>query len=359
MVSILNKPLMEHTLNHLNNNGLSDIIVTGSNGPHSPLYKDFFNGADGFSNVRYVEENRPRGTAGAVRDLHDHMDGHPFLAISGNCYTGDIDFDDVLDFHREKGAALTIVVKRMRRFSPEGICCKADGMVEDVTRIHSSRERRSHLESVGIYVFSPPALDHIDDHSYFDIKEQLVPALRKAKLPVYAYETTSRCKSLYTVKDYFDLHRTLLHDAGDVLSGAGMTKIADGIWAGENVTISPQAYLLGPVVIGADSVIGRGTQIIGPTVIGERCTLEKGSLVRESIVGNDAVMESSSRTQYCIVDQGLRITAGESFSNKIVVDDIGEEDASLMVSDHMFHGIAAVNPSVLNSQKRPLLPRNR
>ena len=353
MVPILNRPLIEHTIMRLQKGGMTDIVIAGSRGDYSTFCKNYFaHNTLTYPRLQYVEDDIPRGAAGVLRDLREEIGDEPFLVVSGNCFLGDIDLDAVLDFHVSKKAVLTIVVRRTRQISLEGIRCTDDGMVEDIMRIHPSR-RRSSLETIGMYVFSPRALDHIHARSYFDIKEQLVPALRQASLPVYAYETKQFCKSLHTVKNYFDLQRTLLlYHPGDVAL-EGMTMIADGIWVGKNVTVSPTAYLIGPIVIGSNSSIEPNTQVIGPAVIGQRCTVEAGAVVRESIVWDDAVMESGSHARYSIILEGLRVTSGESFSNTVLVDEAEAEDASLMALDHVFSGITAMNPSLLLGQKRP------
>lgn len=353
MVPILNRPLIEHTILRLKKGGMTDIVIAGSRGEYSPFCTDYFaNNTITSPRVQYVEDDVPRGAAGVLRDLREQIGGEPFLVVSGNCFLGDIDLDAVLDFHVKKKAVLTIAVRRTRQISLEGIRCSDDGMVEDIMRIHPSR-RRSSLETIGVYVFSPRALDYIGARSYFDIKEQLVPALRQASLPVYAYETKQFCKALYTVENYFDLQRTLLLNYPEDVFREDMTMIADGIWVGKNVTVSPTAYLIGPVVIGSNSSIEPNTQIIGPAVIGQRCAVETGAVVRESILWDDAVMESGSRAQFCIILEGLRVTSGESFSNTVIVDEAEAEDASLMALDHVLYGLTSLNPSLLIGQKRP------
>jgi len=353
MVPILNRPLIEHTILRLQKGGMTDIVIAGSRGDYSPFCNNYFaNNTILSPRVQYVEDDLPRGAAGVLRDLRKQIGDEPFLVVSGSCFLGDIDLDALLDFHVRKKSVLTIAVQRTRQISLEGIRCSDDGMVEDIMRIHPSR-RRSSIETIGVYVFTPRALDYIGARSYFDIKEQLVPALRQASLPVYAYETKQFCKSLHTVKNYFDLQRTLLLNHPEHVSHEDMTMIADGIWVGKNVTISPRAYLIGPVVIGSNSSIEPNTQIIGPAVIGQRCAIETGAVVRESILWDDVIMESGSRAQFCIILEGLRVTSGESFSNTVIVDEAEAEDASLMASDHVFHGITSLNPSLLLGQKRP------
>ncbi len=61
--------------------------------------------------ITYSVEDTPLGTAGSVRALGDFLDD-TFLVISGDALT-DIDLASAVAFHREKGAAATIVLTRV------------------------------------------------------------------------------------------------------------------------------------------------------------------------------------------------------------------------------------------------------
>jgi NDP-sugar pyrophosphorylase family protein len=55
MVSVLNRPLIEHTITRLKKSGMTDIIIAGSRGSHSPTYyKEFRSNTVESPKVRYV-----------------------------------------------------------------------------------------------------------------------------------------------------------------------------------------------------------------------------------------------------------------------------------------------------------------
>jgi NDP-sugar pyrophosphorylase family protein len=46
MVSVLDRPLIEHTITRLKKSGMADIILAGSLGSHSSIYKEFLSSGD-------------------------------------------------------------------------------------------------------------------------------------------------------------------------------------------------------------------------------------------------------------------------------------------------------------------------
>ena len=59
--------------------------------------------------IRYIYESEPTGTAGALR-LIDGLD-ETFLMMNGDVLTT-LPYEELLKFHREKGAALTIATQK-------------------------------------------------------------------------------------------------------------------------------------------------------------------------------------------------------------------------------------------------------
>lgn len=63
---------------------------------------------------------------------------------------------------------------------------------------------------------------------------------------------------------------------------------------GHNTTISKHALIVGPVYIGNNVKIGDFTKIVGPTYIGDNVVIGDHTLVRESSVGNNALVGGGS-----------------------------------------------------------------
>src|SRR5918998_6162294 len=72
MISIANKPCMEHIVNLLQRHGLTDIVVTVEF--LSEEIQDYFgNGSDWDVKLAYSVEEEPLGTAGSVKFTQDRL----------------------------------------------------------------------------------------------------------------------------------------------------------------------------------------------------------------------------------------------------------------------------------------------
>ena len=105
MIPVCGKPILEHQLNCLKKNNLTDItLVVGHLGQ---AVKDYFgNGRDFGCTISYFTETEPLGTAGALYKLNLTGD---FILLNGDVIF-DIDFDRMVSFHKEKQADATIAV---------------------------------------------------------------------------------------------------------------------------------------------------------------------------------------------------------------------------------------------------------
>jgi len=338
---ILNRPFIEYTIETLRDHGINSIIISSSKEHNiddgEKWLKDIRRKFGAALEIQHVMDNRPRGTAGALSDLKDFIGDDCFLVLNGNIFLRDFDLDALLASHITSKSVVTVGVKKQKRLSMEGISIGEDNAVRDFYAIHSSRDRRSSLKPAGIYVFDPAVLRFIKDNIYFDIKEQLIPALNKANLSVHAYEVNGHCRAINSVDDYYDIQREYLFNGCS--NRENMSEIAEGVWAGSNLSISPDAYILGPAIIGNNCRIGANAQIIGPTVIGDNCIIGKMAKIRESILWNDVTVGENSNIRYCVAGHGLILT-GDLLSNKVLIDSLKQGDINLIPRKYKIDSVA-------------------
>ena len=113
MLPLLNRPILEHTLELLNRNGIQDIAVNLHHLPNK--ITSHFGSA-----LQYFHEEEILGTAGAIRNCSDFIQGESFVIINGDIVS-DINLKQVLKFHREKKSQVTLVVyqtKNMEQYQP-------------------------------------------------------------------------------------------------------------------------------------------------------------------------------------------------------------------------------------------------
>ena len=127
-------------------------------------------------------EDEPSGTAGSLA-LIDRLDD-TFLAMNGDLLT-DLDFHQLVAYHRQQGAVLTIATQRRHVKIDLGVLEFDDDAV--VTNYIEKPEQSYHV-SMGVYVYEPSVLRYIRRGEYLDFPD-LVLRLMAEKQRVCAYFT--------------------------------------------------------------------------------------------------------------------------------------------------------------------------
>lgn len=346
MLPVLNRPLIEYTLNFLKNNNFEDIIIALSEKNEIPMYLN-----DSGMNIKYYTEHRPRGTAGIVKDFKEFFGKDPFLVINSNLFIGNIDLAPFIEFHLKMGSIVTVGVHRDGSdVIKENIKIAGDKTIDGFYTIHSSIDRRALWRPSGIYVFDPSIFEFISEEHYMDIKEQLIPILQKEGLKVFTHEIDGFYLNINGIRDYIKIHRHLLLENTDSAYYINRREmIAENVWVGKNVTISPRAYLLGPIIIGDNCIIDNWSQIIGPTVIGNKCHISERVLVRESIVWDGVSLENNSKIEYSVLGLNSHIPQGQSFKNIVAVNGLKAEGTNLIPSKFRIKGVVDLTRNVFHA----------
>ena len=108
MLPIVGRPMMEHVLGLLREHGVTDVVATVQF-LASVIRNYFADGSDLGLSLSYVTEDEPLGTAGSVKNA-EHVLDDTFLVMSGDHVT-DLDLTAALKFHRDRGAAVTVILQ--------------------------------------------------------------------------------------------------------------------------------------------------------------------------------------------------------------------------------------------------------
>lgn len=111
LLPVVNKPIMEYILELVKRHGLDEAVVTVQF--LASLVRNYFgDGEELGMSLQYANEETPLGTAGSVKNAEEALRNDTFLVISGDALT-DIDLTDLIRFHRERGALVTVCLKRV------------------------------------------------------------------------------------------------------------------------------------------------------------------------------------------------------------------------------------------------------
>lgn len=122
-------------------------------------------------NLRYIQEDRPTGTAGSLSSVGG-LD-QTFLVMNGDLLT-DLDFDGLVAFHRREGAALTIAAHARTLKIDLGVL-----EIGSDARLTGYREKPElqYNVSMGVYVYEPRVLNYIAYGEYLDFPDLVLKLL--------------------------------------------------------------------------------------------------------------------------------------------------------------------------------------
>lgn len=330
MVPILNRPFLEHMLSHLKGHGVDHAILTVCYLPDR--IESHFGSAYGPGmDLSYVLEEQPLGTAGAVKNVEDTLDGS-FFVLNGDIFT-DLDLTDMVRFHRERQAQVTLFLTPVKNPSAFGVVeTDQDSRVTRFLEKPSPQETTSNWINGGIYLMEPEVLAHAPSGQPYMFERGLFPKLLGMGVPVYGYRATPYWMDLGTPTSYMRVHRDILWakpplEQWDIPLNGGLAnsqvhataRVTGPVLLGEGCDIGPGAVIKGPAVLGAGCVVGQEAYIQG-SILWERVKVERNAVLRGCIVGDDAsVGQGSTVGQRCILGDGVTLGRDNHMSGGTVV----------------------------------------
>jgi len=163
MLHVGEQPLMELMIGQLREAGIHRVNVT-THFEQEKIRDYFGDGARFGVDLNYVSEERPLGTAGALRLLEARDE--PLLILNGDILTK-VDFRAMLDFHNEHHADLTVGVREYDFQVPYGVI-ETQG-----TRVIGVNEKPVYkfFVNAGIYLLQPALEEFIPSAERFDMTD--------------------------------------------------------------------------------------------------------------------------------------------------------------------------------------------
>lgn len=159
-----NDPVIKVIMDEFGKFGMNDFYISLND--KGRMVKAYFHDHDMDYRIEYIEEDKPLGTAGALKCLDGKMDGTFFVS---NC---DIiiqaDYVSIFDFHKKGSYDLTLVGSMQQYTIPYGICDIDNGGV-----LKGIREKPEYdfLVNTGLYLLEPAIPQYIPENEYFDMTD--------------------------------------------------------------------------------------------------------------------------------------------------------------------------------------------
>ncbi len=297
MLTIDNKPILEHQLEVLKRYGINEIILLVNH--LKSVIIDYFGDGSKFNvNIKYLEEEKPLGTAGGLKEIEDYLK-EDFLFIYGDVMF-DVDIQRLLKFHFDKKSQLTLVVHpNDHPFDSDLIDTNKEDRVIDVfPKPHPQNFYYKNLVNAGMYVITPAVLEFIKKGEKSDFGKNILPEIIY-KLKVYAYNTSEYLKDMGTPD-------RLQKVTNDYLSGKiqrkSYSKKQKAVFLDRDGVINkfvgllykPEQFELYPFVVDAIKMLNNSDYLAivvtnQPVVARNLCTIEELEFIHkkmETILGN-------------------------------------------------------------------------
>ncbi len=351
LLPVVNRPIMEHVLRLLKRHGFSETVVTVQF--LAALIRNYFgDGEELGMSLQYATEEVPLGTAGSVKNAQDALRDDRFMVISGDALT-DIDLTDMVRFHKENGALVTIGLKRVPNPLEFGII-----IVDDDGRIQRFLEKPtwgqvfSDTVNTGIYVMEPEVLDQVAEGEVVDWSSDVFPKLLKEGAPLFGYVADCYWEDVGTHESYLTAQADML--SGKVDLPMDGFEVSPGVWIAEGAEVDPEAILKGPLYVGDYAKVEAGAELREYTVLGSNVVVKGGAFLHRAVVHDNVFIGPSTNLRGCVIGKNTDVMAGARIEEGAIVGDecVIEAEAYLSngVKVYPFKTIeagAVVNTSVI------------
>lgn len=267
-----------------------------------------------------------KGTANAIYQNIEYIDRYDpeyTLILSGD-HIYKMNYDSMLEFHKEKGADATIAVidVPIEEASRFGIM----NTKEDLS-IYEFEEKpskpKSTKASMGIYIFNWSTLkkflimDENDETSSNDFGKNIIPKMLNANMKLVAYPFKGYWKDVGTIRSLWEANM-------DLLNMDNKLNLYDDSWKIYSENIAMPAQYIGKSSEVKESLVTEGCIIEGDvdhSVIFQGVKIGKNSIVKNSVIMNGATVEENVIINKAII--GSKAVIGNDCSigdgNKIAV----------------------------------------
>lgn len=211
MIKIQNKPVLEHEIECLREQGFTDIILTVSH--LGSIIMNYFGDGSGVSpatgkpfgvDIEYYFEDEPLGNAGALFKIKDKLTDDFLLLNADEMF--DVDFNRFVAFHKQHGGLVTLFTHpNSHPFDSGLIIADNNAAVQQWLAKEDERpEFYRNRVNAGLHVISPKVLDVEITTPKIDLDRQLLKPLSGTGT-MFCYDSPEYVKDMGTPERYYSV----------------------------------------------------------------------------------------------------------------------------------------------------------
>ncbi len=333
MVPLFGVPFVERTLSRLKQADVDDVILAAGYLPQA-LTDHLGDGSRLGMKLTYVIEEEPLGTAGAIRNVAEHIRG-PFFVLNGDVLTS-LDIAAMLAYHKAHGGLGVLGVLHLIKVedpSPFGcVVHDATGRVTAFVEKPPKDVAPTDEINAGTYLLERDVLEIIPPGRNVSIERETFPQLLASGAKLYAYTTTDYWLDVGRPDQYLQAHHDVL-DGKLTLGPSADPEAHQGRFfrAGEPA-LPPNIHP--PIFLGTGTDLDPGAQVGPYAVIGNNSRIEAGASVKNSILWNDVVVYSNAHIADSILASNVKIGANADIgANSVIAHDVVVDPDTIVPPD--------------------------
>lgn len=370
---MLNRPLIEFSLLPLARQGIKNFIFGVKGYTNYRDLHDYFESGYGFSarynieprvHIKYQPNVEDLGSADSASiNMEYYNVKDPVFAVQGDNIF-DVSVKDLVEFHKKKGAVMTIALREVENVEGFGIAdIDKDMRISRFVEKPSPKEAPSDLANTGLYMVSPEikkifkekgVKQIIKERHRLDFGYDFIPYLISTGRPVYGYTLKGSWFDVGTPRRYLEAMKDMLYGKFASLTDfGGRLDEEQRVWVqGESSDSMKRRQEIirkitkgtieveGAVLIGRHCEIGDGVRIVNScidnyTKVGNGAEIEESAIMDRVIIGDKAQIKES------IVGRHVKVASNSRKPTKIdsvstIADDVAIEEGCTLSATKIY-----------------------
>ncbi|MCD4819041.1 MAG: nucleotidyltransferase family protein [Candidatus Cloacimonetes bacterium] len=179
LIPIGDKAMIEVIMDEYAKFGMKNFFISINH--KGNMIKAFFDDHESDYSFKYINEDKPLGTAGAIKFLEGKINS-PFFVSNCDIIIKD-DYSKIYDFHKKGNYSLTMVASMQNYIIPYGVCeIENGGDLKSITE----KPQYDFLVNTGMYILNLDVIKYIPENKVFHITH-LIERLKEEGLKIGVY----------------------------------------------------------------------------------------------------------------------------------------------------------------------------
>ncbi len=247
--------------------------------------------------INYYRETTPKGTAGSVIEILPKLD-EDFFVLSGDLVF-DIDLEQMMRFHKEMKAAVTIASVKSYFPTEYGTIISENSSVTSFREKPSWKQVISTKINAGIYIINRETMKKHKENVE-DFAADYFPKLLSSGEKIYTFDLSGYWCDVGTHESYLSCNMHFSENKNVF---------------GDYISISPDAKIESSVIMNGVRV-GKGTRIKS-SIVGEGSSIGKDCIIENAVIGPDTLICDFAKVEKnSVVSEDSIIGAGKTVKGK-------------------------------------------